>query len=77
VELGCALEKTYWGKGYATEACQPMIEYAFRELKLKRLVNHVDSDNTRAINLMKRLGFRIEKNLHPNYGGFVGILENN
>lgn len=76
VELGYAFGKAYWGNGYATEACRPVIEYAFKELRLERLVNHVDNENMRALHLMKRLGFRIEKNLHPDYGGLVGILEN-
>ena len=62
--------------GYATEACQPIIQYAFTELKLKRIVNSVLQKNSNSINLMKRLGFRIETNLHPEDAGVVGILEN-
>jgi ribosomal-protein-alanine N-acetyltransferase len=81
VEIGYAFGKMYWGYGYASEACQPVIDYAFSELKLKRLVNSVLRKNTNSVNLMKRLGFRIEKNLHPLDDahpldeGVVGILE--
>lgn len=78
-EIAYAFGKAYWGKGYAAEACKPVIEYAFKELRIKRIVTGADSQNTRAINLLKRLGFRMQKNFHPKWGGgdFEGILENN
>jgi RimJ/RimL family protein N-acetyltransferase len=74
VELGYAFGKAYWGQGYATEACRAIVQYAFWELKLKRLMNAVLQVNMPSINLMKRLGFKIEENLHPDYDGVVGIL---
>jgi [ribosomal protein S5]-alanine N-acetyltransferase len=57
VELAFAFGKAYWGQGLAYEACLPMIDYAFRDLKLPRLVGGALSDNTRSINLQQRLGF--------------------
>ncbi len=77
VEMSYALGREYWGQGYATEAGKSVINYAFEDLRLRRLVNSVHSENIRSVNLMKRLGFRIEKNLHPNFSGrLYGILDN-
>ena len=77
VEMSYVLGHRYWSQGYAREAGKAVIEYAFKDLRLKRLVNSVQGENVRSINLMKRLGFRIEQNLHPDWSGrLYGILDN-
>ena len=76
VDLVCVLGEPYWGKGYDREACEAMIEYAFRKMKLARIVNHVDESDARAISLVKSLGFAIDRNLHPHYGGLVATIPN-
>ena len=35
-EIGYALGKAYWGHGYATEAARAVLEYAFRDLRVRR-----------------------------------------
>lgn len=75
VELSFAFGRAYWGKGYAAEACKPVIEYAFRELKIPRLVGGASYENPRSARLQERLGFRVEDDAHN--GGYVTILENN
>ena len=59
VELAFAFGKAYWGVGLAHEACLAMIDYAFRELKLPRLVGGALVDNQRSINLHQRLGYTV------------------
>ena len=76
VDLVCVLEEQCWGRGYEREASEAMIEYAFGKMKLPRVVNHVNGDDTRSISLFKSLGFTIGRNLHPHYGGFVATLTN-
>lgn len=77
VELSYALGRSYWGQGYATEAGRALIGYAFERLRLPRIAYGVDRGNLRSVNLMRRLGFRLERNLHPDgAGGVVGILDN-
>ncbi|MCH8293773.1 GNAT family N-acetyltransferase [Candidatus Poribacteria bacterium] len=58
-----------------TETCKRVIEYAFKELSVKRIVTPTEKENPGSINLLKRLGFKIQKNLSP-WGGVVGILPN-
>jgi len=72
VELAFAFGKEFWGKGYAYEACLPMIHYAFNELHLPRLVGGAMADNERSIALHRRLGYRIVEN--PNKDDPVGLI---
>jgi RimJ/RimL family protein N-acetyltransferase len=77
VELSYALGRGHWGHGYATEAGRALIGYAFERLRLPRIAYGVDRGNLRSVNLMRRLGFRLERNLHPDgAGAVVGILDN-
>jgi [ribosomal protein S5]-alanine N-acetyltransferase len=59
VELAFAFGKGYWGQGLAYEACLALIDYAFLDLKLPRLVGGALAGNRRSINLHRRLGYTI------------------
>jgi ribosomal-protein-alanine N-acetyltransferase len=73
-----ALFPEHWGHGYATEAAAAMIGYAFGQLRLRRIVATTEHDNTRSINVMRRLGMRLERNARaePEWFQTVGILDN-
>ena len=60
VELGCTLDSKYHGKGYATEALREVIGYLFITLGKHRLIATIDPENTKSIQLFKRLGFSKE-----------------
>ena len=51
-----------------------LIEYGFEKLGIGRIIQGVLSHNLNSVKLMQRLGFRIEKGLHPNQ--IVGVLDN-
>ncbi len=55
-----------------------MIDYAFTELKLRRIVATTTYDNVPSIGVMQKVGMRIEKNpfADPPWLQVVGILEN-
>lgn len=57
VELAFAFGKAYWGQGFAYEACQALVDYAFFDLKLPRLVGGALAHNARSIALHRRLGY--------------------
>lgn len=63
VELAFAFGKPYWGQGLAYEACLALIDYAFLELKLPRLVGGAMTGNSRSLNLHRRLGYTIAPDL--------------
>lgn len=78
IGLFWALFPEHWGHGHATEAAAAMIAYAFRQLRLRRIVATTEHDNTRSINVMRRLGMRLERNprAEPEWFQTVGILDN-
>ncbi len=77
VELAFAFGMRYWGNGYAFEACKRMIDYAFEELHLRRLVGGAMLENERSINLHRRLGYRLVRNSNPDDPvGWITILDN-
>jgi RimJ/RimL family protein N-acetyltransferase len=77
IGLFWALFPEHQGLGYATDAAAAMVSYAFDVLQLRRIVATTEHDNTRSLNVMRRLGMRIERNPGPEPGWFqsVGILD--
>ena len=79
VELGLyyALSPRHQRKGYATEAAQALIDYAFETLRIRRIVATTTYDNAASIAVMQRPGMRIERNPTPEppWLQIVGILE--
>ena len=59
-EIGYALGREYWGQGYVSEALHHLLNYAFNDLKLRRLEADVDPRNGPSIKTLERLGFQRE-----------------
>lgn len=72
-----ALDRVERGKGYATEAARGMIEHAFGELNVTRIVATTHRSNAKSIAVMRRLGMRIVENPHaqPVWFQVAGILD--
>jgi len=56
VELGYTLARSAWGKGYATELGQALVEYAFTVLRVPRVVAQVEPANTGSRRVLAKLG---------------------
>jgi ribosomal-protein-alanine N-acetyltransferase len=54
-------DKSNWGKGFASEATTRIINYCFNELGLSKITLGVIEDNITAVNLYKKLGFKIDE----------------
>lgn len=65
-------------QGYATEATRALIEYAFTQLNLGRIVATTTYDNAASMAVMRKVGMQIDKNPFPDPPWFqvVGFLEN-
>lgn len=57
VEIGARLLKQAWGGGYSIECGLALLEYAFDELKLPRVVSMCHPDNRAAAQSLIALGF--------------------
>lgn len=59
-ELGWIISKDYWGKGYATEAAEAMIDFGLKHLNIHRFIAHCDSENVNSYRVMEKLGMKLE-----------------
>lgn len=57
-QVGIAIgDKSFWGKGYGTEAMNLLVDYCFHVLGLQRVYLKVLETNTRAQRSYKKCGF--------------------
>jgi ribosomal-protein-alanine N-acetyltransferase len=61
IEVNYIFKSTAWGKGYASEIGRALIEYAFEEKKLKRLIALIEPDNEPSEHVAIKIGMRFEK----------------
>jgi RimJ/RimL family protein N-acetyltransferase len=66
-ELGYTLAREHWGRGLAREALVRLVDFAFGELRLRRLEADVDPRNHRSVKLLERLGFVHEGRLRERW----------
>lgn len=57
-EIGWRLCSDHWGKGYATEGAEAVLEYALNKLELDEVVSFTVPDNTKSIMVMERIGMK-------------------
>ena len=78
VGLFWAIAPSYQGRGYATEAAQALIAYAFEGLNLRRIVATTEYDNAASQGVMRRLGMQVLRNPlpEPPWLQVVGVLQN-
>jgi RimJ/RimL family protein N-acetyltransferase len=57
-ELGWALAREAWGKGYAFEGTRAAVEHAFAALGRERIICLIRPENARSIRLAEKLGAR-------------------
>jgi RimJ/RimL family protein N-acetyltransferase len=57
IELGARLLKSAWGQGYSIEVALALLQYAFDELKLARVVSMCHPDNRAAFTALIATGF--------------------
>ena len=60
-DIGFAFLPDFWNKGFALEAAKAVLNYAQKELNLKRVLAIVNPDNESSIKLLQKLGFKFER----------------
>lgn len=73
-----AISPSQQRRGYAAEAAQAMVDYAFGVLRLKRIVATTTYENEASMGVMRKLGMTIERNPFPDphWLQVVGFLDN-
>ncbi|HBY99311.1 MAG TPA: hypothetical protein DEP84_36125 [Chloroflexi bacterium] len=68
IEIGYHLVPDAWGKGYATEAAEALLDYGFQALRLPRVVAVALPENRRSLRVLERLGLPyIEDRIHADH----------
>jgi ribosomal-protein-alanine N-acetyltransferase len=76
VELYYKFGRAYWGESYALEASRCLVDYAFNEMHLLRLVTVTQPGDDRSLRLLKHLGFFIGPAPDAWAPNVIGILTN-
>lgn len=73
-----AIDPEYQRHGYATEATRAMLDYALKQLCIKRVIAKTDYVNIASQNVMRKLGMKITRNPlpEPRWLQIVGVSEN-
>jgi RimJ/RimL family protein N-acetyltransferase len=76
IGLFWAILPNHWGKGYASEATQPIIDFLFTQFKAHRIVATTEHDNIASQRVMDKLGMTIKRNPGQQPGWFqvIGVL---
>lgn len=59
-EVGFIIHPDHQGRGYATEAVRAVLDLAFDDMKLHRVIGQVETRNSASARVLDKLGFRKE-----------------
>ena len=77
IEISYLFLSDHWGKGYASETVRAVIQFAFNEKKLNRLVAETQSANFISCKLLEKLGFhQIKKLIRFNTEQILWAIDN-
>lgn len=54
------MNEDYWGKGYATETAEALLDFGFDELELHRIYAKCDIKNEQSKNVLEKIGMEQE-----------------
>ena len=74
LELGWALIREHWGRGYATEAAAAIRDWAHERRPDDRLVSLITPDNVRSQRVAKRLGAIPAETVTPSDSGRTAVV---
>lgn len=64
LDLGYRLNRSAWGRGYATEGARALVRKAFTDLGTRRVFAQTMAVNTRSRRVMERAGLRYMRTFH-------------
>lgn len=75
VELGYRLHTAAWGRGFATEGSRAIVEKAFRETDVARIVASTMTVNAGSRRVLEKIGLRYLRTYHEDYDEPVDGIE--
>ncbi len=77
-ELGYWIALPFWGRGIATRGADLVLDFAFSNLGLHRVVAHTLKENASSSRVLERLGFTLlgsALNTHPKWSTKATVLQ--
>lgn len=71
-DIGFRFFKKHWNKGFATETALRNLDFAFKEMKIKRIVGRAMKDNIGSIKVLEKIGMSYHKDF--DFGGEEGVI---
>jgi RimJ/RimL family protein N-acetyltransferase len=71
VELGYRLHRSAWGKGYATEGSQALIDNGFAELGVERVFATTMTVNVASRRVMEKAGLKFVRTFHQPWPDYI------
>lgn len=71
VEVAYLLAKEYWGQGLGTEVAQAIVDYAFKQLAMERLICMVYPENAASNHVARKIGMTLEKEMEDEKGPYL------
>ncbi len=71
VEVAYLIDKAFWNQGLGSEAAQACAAYGFNTLGLARLICMIYPDNQASINVARKLGMTLEKEMEDEFGPYL------
>ena len=56
IEIGFFFKPSAWGRGFATEVCRRLLQFAFQDVSLNEVVSSVDEDNVASKKVLEKCG---------------------
>lgn len=67
IDLGYRYIQQYWGKGYATEAAQAVLNFGIQQ-QLPNIVGCADVENIASVKILEKIGLKFLKHYTDDYG---------
>ena len=75
VDVGFAFLRKFWGRGYASESAEAVMNYGWNTVGLNRIVAITAPKNHDSIKLLEKLGLRFEKMIQmPGHPGETALF---
>jgi RimJ/RimL family protein N-acetyltransferase len=65
-EIGFVFDPSHQGKGFATEAAHALVDWAFRDAGMHRVIGRAEARNVASARVLEKLGMRLEAHLVEN-----------
>ncbi len=69
IKIGYTMDPAFQGRGYATEAVEALIAYAFETLEAEVVRAYASAENLPSIRVAEKAGLRLEESFERTYDG--------